>query len=269
MADVILKPTGNFDLTVEAEVVTPDNFAGKSADEIGKLLVWQGPAEYPLSDFFSVEGNGGSSAEDTTIIIDGDIPRVKRIGQEMTAGKILVKGSVGMHTGSTMSGGEIVVEGDSESWAGMDMKGGSIHIKGNAKDHIGCAYRGSWKGMTGGRITVDGDAVSQVGGGLAGGEIIIGGSVKHFSGIRINGGLLVIKGNAFRTVGAEMTGGTIVVGGCIERFTPGFTMEGVESDLKFGDIECPGEYKKFTGDYAIPQKGKGVMYVSCDNNECL
>ncbi|SFM18458.1 formylmethanofuran dehydrogenase subunit C [Methanolobus profundi] len=269
MADVILKPIGNFDLTVEAEVVTPDNFAGKSADDIGKLLVWQGPEELPLADFFSVEGNGGSSAEDTTIIIDGEIPRVKRIGQEMTGGKVLIKGSAGMHVGSGMLGGEIIVEGDAESWAGMEMKGGSIHIKGDTKDHVGCAYRGSWKGMSGGRITIDGNAVSQVGGGLVGGEIIIGGSVKHFCGIRISGGLIVVKGNAVRTVGAEMTGGTIVVGGCIERFTPGFEMVDVESDLKFNDIECPGEYKKFTGDYAIPQKGKGTLYVSCNNNECL
>lgn len=269
MADVILKPIGNFDLSVEAEVVTPDNFAGKTADEIGKLLVWQGPAEYPLTDFFSVQGNAGNSAEDTTIIVDGDIPRVKRIGQQMTAGKILIKGSAGMHVGSAMEGGEIIVEGDADSWVGMDMEGGSIHIKGNTKDHLGCAYRGSWKGMTGGRITVDGDAVSQVGGGLSGGEIIINGNVKDFCGVRINSGLIAVKGNAARTVGAEMTGGTIVIGGCIETFTPGFEMTDVESDLKFNDIECPGEYKKFTGDYAIPQKGKGTLYVSCDNNECL
>lgn len=116
MADVILKPTGNFDLTVEAEVVTPDNFAGKTTEEIGKLLVWQGPKEYPLTDFFSVQGNGGNSAEDTTIIVEGDIPRVKRIGQEMTAGRVLIKGSAGMHMGSGMKGGEIIIEGDADSW---------------------------------------------------------------------------------------------------------------------------------------------------------
>ncbi|WP_094228953.1 formylmethanofuran dehydrogenase subunit C [Methanolobus psychrotolerans] len=269
MADVILKPIGNFDLTVEAEDITPDNFAGKSADEIRKILIWQAPAQFPISDFFTVEGNGGSSAEDTTIIVDGNVPRVKRIGEKMTAGKIVIKGSAGMHVGSAMTGGEIIVEGDAESWAGMEMKGGSIHIKGNAKDHIGCAYRGSWKGMSGGRITIEGNAVNQIGGGLIGGEIIINGNVENFCGIRISGGLIVVKGNAFRTVGAEMTGGTIVVGGCIERFNPGFEMTAIESDLKFNDIECPGEYKKFAGDYAIPQKGKGILYVSCDNNECL
>ncbi|AFV24960.1 formylmethanofuran dehydrogenase, subunit C [Methanolobus psychrophilus R15] len=269
MAEVILKPTGNFDLTVEAEVVTPDNFAGKSAQDIGKLLVWQGPKQFPISDFFEVRGNGGSSAQDTTIVIDGDVIRVKRIGEGMTAGKIQVKGSTGMHTGAAMIGGEILVEGNTDSWPGMEMKGGLLHITGNALDHVGSAYRGSWHGMTGGRIVIDGNAGNQVGGGMSGGEIIVGGNVDNFCGTRMNGGLIAVKGNAIRTVGAEMTGGTLVIGGTIDKFTPGFMQTAVESDLKFNDIECPGEYKKFAGDYAIPQKGKGVLYVSAQNNEDL
>lgn len=269
MAEVILKPIGNFDLTVEAEAITPDNFAGKTAAEIGEILIWQAPAQAKLSEFFSVEGNGGSSAEDTTITIDGDVPRVKRIGQEMTSGKIIIKGSTGMHVGNTMAGGEIIVEGDAESWAGMEMKGGLLHIKGDTLDHVGCAYRGSWHGMTGGRIVIDGNAKNQVGGGISGGEIIIGGNVDNFCGIRMNGGLIVVKGNAVRTTAAEMTGGVMVVGGRIEKFSPGFEMEAVECDLKFDDVECAGEFMKFTGDYAIPQKGKGTLYASYENNECL
>lgn len=266
MAEVILRPKGNFDIMVEAEVITPDNFAGKSAKEIGELFVWQGPKELPLSHFFDVVGNGGNSPQETTIIIDGEVPRVKRIGQQMTAGKIIIKGSAGMHVGSEMAGGEIVVEGDADSWAGMEMKGGLLHIKGNTKDHLGCAYRGSWHGMTGGRIIVDGNAMSQVGGGISGGEIIINGNVENFCGIRANGGLIVVRGDAFRIVGAEMTNGTIVVCGHISWFTPGFQYQTTEKDLKFGDIECQGEFKKFSGDYAIPQKVKGIMYVSSKFN---
>lgn len=266
MAEVTLRPKTDIDIMVEAEVITPDNFAGKSAAEIGALIVWQGPREFPLSNFFDVQGNGGSSAQETTIIVDGNVPRVKRIGQQMTAGKIIIKGDAGMHVGSAMAGGEIVVEGDAESWAGMEMIGGLLHIKGNTKDHVGCAYRGSWHGMTGGRIVIDGNAMNQLGGGISGGEIIVNGNVDNFCGIRANGGLIVVKGNAFRTVGAEMTNGIIVVGGHISRFTPGFQYQDVETDLKFGDIECPGEYKKFAGDYAMPQKVKGIMYVSSEFN---
>lgn len=267
MAEVILKPKGNFDIMVEAEVITPNNFAKKTAKDIANLIVWQGPSEYALSNFFEIEGNGGNSAADTTIIIEGDIPRVKRIGQEMSDGKIIINGWAGMHVGSGMSGGEIIVEGDCEAWAGMEMKGGLLHIKGNTKDHLGCAYRGSWHGMSGGRIIVDGNALSQAGGGISGGEIIVNGNVENFCGIRANGGLIVVKGNALRTVGAEMTNGTIVIAGHITKFTPGFQFEAIENNLKFADIELPdGEYKKYTGDYAIPQKVKGVLYVSSKCN---
>jgi formylmethanofuran dehydrogenase subunit C len=266
MAEVILTPNREIDIKVEADVITPDEFAGKGKAGIEQLLVWQGPKQYPLSDFFDVEGEGGSTAEDTDIVINGDASRVKLIGAKMTAGKITVKGSTGMHVGSEMAGGEIVVEGDADSWPGMEMTGGVIHIKGNTQDHVGCAYRGKWKGMKGGRIIVDGNARSQVGGGISGGEILIGGSVENFCGIRQSGGLIVVKGNAIRTVGVEMSGGTIVVGGTIQKFTPGMQYEGEEADLEFGDVKCGGTFKKFNGDFAISKKPKGIVYAGKETN---
>ncbi len=266
MAEIILTPNKEIDLKVEADVITPDEFAGKGKADIEKLLVWQGPTQYPLSDFFDVEEDGGNSAEDTSIVINGDVSRVKLIGAKMTTGKIAIKGSAGMHVGSEMSGGEIVVEGDADSWPGMEMTGGVIHIKGNASDHVGSAYRGKWSGMKGGRIIIDGNARSQVGGGMDAGEIIIGGSVENFCGIRQSGGLIVVKGDAIRTVGVEMNGGAIVIGGNILKFTPGMQYEGEESDLKFEDIECSGTFKKFTGDFAFSKKPKGVVYAGKETN---
>ena len=53
------------------------------------------------------------------------------------------------------------------------MKGGLLQIEGNAGDHVGSAYRGSWRGMTGGQIQIDGNARSQLGGGLVGGQIVV------------------------------------------------------------------------------------------------
>jgi len=191
-----------------------------------------------------VEGDAGASAEDTSIVIKGDSARVKRIGEKMTAGKITVEGSVSMHVGSQMIGGEILVKGDADSWAGMEMVGGLLHIEGNANDHVGCAYRGKWIGMSGGRIVIDGNANNNLGGGISGGEIIVGGNVGHYTGIRQNGGLI----------------------GTIERFSPGFEYVTNESDLKFDDIECPGEFMKFLGDNAITKRPKGTLYVNQDAN---
>ncbi|MCC4765957.1 formylmethanofuran dehydrogenase subunit C, partial [Methanosarcina sp. DH1] len=97
MGEVMLIPKKEIDIKLEADVITPDSFAGKSAEEIGKLAIWQGPKTYPLSEFFEVIGNGGSSAAETLIRIKGDAIRVKRIGEGMSAGKIEIEGSAGMH----------------------------------------------------------------------------------------------------------------------------------------------------------------------------
>ncbi|KKG11382.1 formylmethanofuran dehydrogenase subunit C [Methanosarcina sp. 2.H.A.1B.4] len=266
MSEVILILKREIDIKLEADVITPDSFADKNAEEIGSLPIWQGPKTYPLSDFFEVNGNGGSSAAETQIRIKGDVMRVKRIGEGMSAGKIEIEGSAGMHVGSGMKGGEILVSGDADSWAGMEMLGGLLHIKGNAGDHVGCAYRGKWHGMKGGRIVIEGSARHQLGGGMDGGEILVEGNVEGFCGIRQNGGVIVVKGRALRGVGAEMAAGTIVVGGLIERFTPGFEYTGMVDGLTQGGVELTGEFKKFTGDYAISKRAKGVLYAAADAN---
>ncbi len=266
MSEVILILKREIDIKLEADAITPDSFAGKNAGEIGNLPIWQGPNTYPLSDFFEVKGNGGSSAAETLIRIKGDVTRVKRIGEGMSAGNIEIEGSAGMHVGSGMKGGEILVSGDADSWAGMEMLGGILHIKGNAGDHVGCAYRGKWHGMKGGRIVIEGSARHQLGGGMDGGEILVEGNVEGFCGIRQNGGLIVVKGRALRGVGAEMAAGTIVVGGVIERFTPGFEYTGMVDGFTQGGVELSGKFKKFTGDYAISKRAKGVLYAAADAN---
>jgi len=52
----------------------------------------------------------------------------------------------------------------------------------NAGDHVGCAYRGSWRGMNGGKIIIDGNARSQLGGGMNGGEIHVGVTLRILQG---------------------------------------------------------------------------------------
>ena len=266
MEEVTLIPKKAIDIKLEADIITPDSFAGKTTEEIGMLSVWQGPKTYPLSDFFEVMGSAGSSAAETLIRIKGDAMRVKRIGEGMSAGKIEIEGSAGMHVGTGMKGGEITVHGDVDSWAGMEMLGGLLHIKGNAGDHVGCAYRGKWHGMKGGRIVIEGSARHQLGGGMDGGEILVEGNVESFCGIRQNGGLIFVKGGALRGLGAEMAGGTIVVGGKIQRFAPGFEFVSMENKITSGELELIGEFKKFTGDYAISKRAKGALYVSADTN---
>lgn len=271
VGEVLLKPKGEIGIMVEAEVINPRIFAGKSEQEIERLTVWQGPVQLSLSEFFEVDvdavGSGSASArpEDVSIVIEGDVSRVKHIGHAMLAGTIEIHGSAGMHVGSEMAGGSIRVKGNAGSWAGMEMKGGLLHIQGDAGDHVGCAYRGNWRGMSGGKIVIDGNARSQLGGGITGGEIVVGGNVENFCGIRQGGGTILVKGSAVRGVGAEMSSGTVVVCGEIEQFTPGFVEIGRENNPKLGENPLVGSFTKFTGDYAIGKNPKGVLYLR-DNN---
>lgn len=260
MAEIKLVPKGKIGITVEAEVIRPDEFAMMSREEIEKLQVWQGPKELPLSEFFIVSVREGGTPEDTKIVIDGDVSRVKRIGQGMKAGNIEILGSAGMHLGAEMAGGSIFVQGNADSWAGMEMKGGLLKVAGSVGDHVGSAYRGSWQGMTGGQIQIEGNARSQLGGGLVGGQIIVAGNVENFCGVRQNGGLILVKGNAVRGLGAEMTGGAAVILGEIKQFCPGFIDAGYVDNPKLGEMQLEGRFARFTGDFAISKNPKGVLY---------
>jgi formylmethanofuran dehydrogenase subunit C len=259
--EVLLKSKGKIGIMVEAEVINPDAFSGKSRVEIEQLILWQGLIQLPLSEFFDVDVNGSGSPEETMIVIEGDVSRVKRIGHGMKAGKIEIRGSAGMHVGSEMTGGSIIVKGNAGSWAGMEMKGGILQIKGDTGDHVGCAYRGSWRGMSGGKILIEGNARSQLGGGMTGGEIVVEGNIENFCGIRQGGGLIQVKGNSVRGLGAEMTGGTIAIYGDIRQFTPGFIDIGKEENPKLGEKELTGIFSKFSGDFAISKNPKGILYV--------
>lgn len=263
MGSIMLKLKGPVGIMVEADTINPAAFAGKSKEEVEMLKVWQGPVQMPISEFFdvAVEAGGNGSQEETTIIIDGDVTRVKHIGHGMKAGRIEINGSAGMHLGSEMAGGSILVRGNAGSWAGMEMKGGLLQIQGDAGDHVGCVYRGSWRGMSGGKILIDGSARSQLGGGMTGGEIQVLKDVENFCGIRQSGGLIIVKGNAVRGVGAEMTGGAIAVCGRISQLAPGFVEAGLEDHPKLGETVLDGKFTKLSGDYAISKNPKGVLYA--------
>ncbi len=269
MAEITLIPKGKIGIMVEAEVIRPDIFEGKSKEEIERLPVWQGPAQLPLGEFFDVDvrGNipesvqGSSLSGETSVVIEGDVSRVKHIGQGMKTGSIEIHGTAGMHLGAEMSGGSILVLGSASSWAGMEMKGGMLHIMGDAGDHTGSAYRGSWRGMTGGKILIEGNARSQLGGGLVGGEIIVEGNVENFCAIRQSGGVILVKGSAVRGVGAEMNGGIVAVGGKIRQFSPGFVEIGREENPKLGEQQPEGRFGRFAGDYAVSKNPKGSLYL--------
>ncbi len=257
MVDIKLKLKKAPEFPLEADVITPDQFAGKSAAQIKKLIVYHGNEEKTLGEFFDVTGNG-SEVNDIKIIIDGDLSNVKRIGEKMTGGEIIVNGNVGMHVGSKMSGGKILVNGNADDWAGAMLNGGELEITGNAGNYVGAAYRGYWKGMQNGVIKVKGkignEALSWVTGSKPGNRFptLLCGSAGSFLGVHSHGGTIIVEGDCDRCIGADQVRGTIVVKGKINRILPSFKKIGEVKEIELMNGEkIKGNFIEYSGDHSV------------------
>jgi len=243
MTEMIFKVKEIPSMGLEADCISPDNLTGKSMKEIEDLDVYAGNQVEKLGKYFDVHGGKADKSKEIKIVIEGDCSRVKRIGQGMTAGEILVEGSVGMHLGSRMKGGKITVDGDADSWAGMEMNGGRIEIKGNARNFTGSAYRGNWKGIKDGEIIIHGSVGDNTGTCMLGGKISIKGNSGHFLGFRMQGGEITVDGNVGPRAGAEMEAGKITIKGRVKGMLSSFKKEG----------------NKYVGD--LSENGKGEIYI--------
>ena len=245
-------------LYLEADNVSPDAFAGKTAAQIGDLHVYEGNTTSTLGKYFDVSGNAGATAADTKIIVKGDVKKVKYFGFKMGAGELVVEGSTDQYAGGWMTGGKMLVKGNVDAFAGIAMKGGELTIEGNAGNYLGAAYRGDWRGMTGGKILVKGNAGSDIGMYMLGGEMIINGNVDVHVCTHAEGGKVIIKGNAKSKIGGQMVGGTIYIFGSIETMMPGFKPAG-EIELEVEGVTA--KFAHSTGDMGERHKKKKGQIV--------
>jgi formylmethanofuran dehydrogenase subunit C len=209
-------------LYLEADNISPDAFAGKTAAQIAELSVHEGNTTSTLNKYFEISGNAGATAADTKIVVKGDVKKVKYLGFKMSAGELVIEGSTDLYVGAWMKGGRILAKGDVAAFAGLAMKGGEITIEGNAGNYLGAAYRGDWRGMSGGKILVKGNAGSDLGMYMTGGQIVINGNVDVHAMTHAEGGKLLVKGNANSKVGGQMVKGEVIIFGSIDTMMPGF-----------------------------------------------
>jgi formylmethanofuran dehydrogenase subunit C len=264
----LMEPTT---IPIEADTISPDNFTGRSQAEIADLPLFYGRRRVTLGDVFTVEGE---DAED--IVLEGDLSHVKRVGQDMSRGRITIHGDAGMHLGAKMSGGEIVVHGDVEAWAGAHMSGGRIRIHGNAGPMLGAAYTGEKLGMRGGVIIVDGSAGSRAAERMRRGIIVAQGNLGDFAGTRMIAGSLFTFGRLGARPGAGMKRGTLLaLGGLSDDLLPTFRYSCTcESPvflryyldrlrawgLPVSDAHVAGWYRRYTGDATTIGKGEIFVY---------
>lgn len=280
MVEITLTPKNDAfpsPIPIEAEIISTNNFAGKNIDEIEKLSVWRGNREMTLGDFFDIEGEKADDPADLTIIINGDVPKVKGIGKGMTAGEIIIKGSAGSHTADLLNGGKITVEGNVDNFCGTEIKKGEFIVNGNAGNYFVAAGRGNWRGMTGGHAVVNGNVGSEVAAWVRGNEtkIEIKGNVKSLGAVHMHGGVITINGDVEDRLGAEMVGGIIIVNGKLEAMLPSFDYKGEVSEIEVNETEkipLPGNYMEFHGDFAqisVKSKATGKIFLDSEKNQHL
>ncbi|MEM4700032.1 MAG: formylmethanofuran dehydrogenase subunit C [Candidatus Nezhaarchaeales archaeon] len=269
--EVTLRPKFVFTVPVEAERIRPDTFAGKSANEIAKLPVYEGNTKRALGDLFNIEGSPGSQALDTLIRLEGDLSKVRRIGEKMSAGKIVIKGDVAHYVGFSMKGGSIEIHGNAGLWLGGKMKGGEIVVFGNAGDFVGGSLRGELpgKGMSGGTIIIHGDAGVEVGRGMSGGTILVYGCAGELPGVDMRGGTIGIKGDCDGRPGARMTGGRVIIAGRVPHVLPSFYIDDIRDSVKAGPEKLVGPFYVFVGDVLADVRCGGRLFVSIPNNPHL
>jgi formylmethanofuran dehydrogenase subunit C len=240
-------------LYLEADNVTPDVFAGKTAAQIAELHVHEGNTTSTLGKYFEVSGNAGATTADTKIIVKGDVKKVKYLGMKMSAGEMVIEGSADQYVGAWMTGGKLLAKGNIEAFAATAMKGGELIVEGNAGNYLGAAYRGDWRGMSGGKILVKGNAGSDIGMYMTGGEIVVNGNVDVHVMTHAEGGKTVIKGNTKSKLGGQLVDGTIIVFGSIETMLPGYKPNG-EVELEVDGVKAT--FAHYIGDMGERHKKK-------------
>ncbi len=262
---IVLTPLKKFQFPIHAESINPDIFQDKSVAEIASLTAWEGNRKKKLGDLFEIKE---TSAKAPDITINGDVSEVRRIGQGMKNGEIVINGNAGMHLGEKMTGGKITVNGNAAGWTGSSMKKGLIEIHGDASDYLASPYRGSTEGMRGGKIVVDGNVGSDSACYLRGGTVIVKGSAGPFLGFHVSSGTIYVEKNAGNRLGASMTGGKIVVSGSVDELMPTFTIDSVKQKVKIDEtFKADGPFYVFLGDLA--EHGNGKLFISKVNNNHL
>lgn len=163
-----------------------------SVAELGRVKVRVGRTKVPVSDLFEVESD--DSTEESCLHFEADFSKAIHVGRGWSAGTLRVVGHAGQQFAQEVTGGKIVVRGDVGTHAATGMKGGELHIHGDAGDFF-CSH------ATGARF------------GLNGGEVLVWGDVGAYAGTRMRRGLLAVAGDAGEMLGHQIRAGTIFVGG--------------------------------------------------------
>ena len=195
-------------IPIEVSGIRPDCLAGKSNNDIAKTPIWHGRHQVELGSMFAISG---SMSDDQTLVWEGNLKPVHRIGAQMNSGNMRITTETGRHVGSQMSGGEIIAQSDVSDFVGAEMTGGLIRVQGSAGDSAGGNYPGTKSGMNRGTILIEGNAGKGTGQSMRRGTIVVKGNTGELTGWNMRAGTILVLGECGPHVGAGMLRGTIAV----------------------------------------------------------
>ena len=213
---------------VDLSSLTPDKLQGVDAAAIATLPLQCGNRSVALAELFTV-----TSGDPDDLRLVGDCGMFDKVGAEMTRGTITVEGAAGAYLGHAMRAGRIHVRGSVGIGAAMEMRGGEIAIDGRAGDYLGGARPGEMKGMSGGLVVVRGDAGDRVGDRMRRGTIIVEGKLGGYAASRMIAGTILALGPTIGPYpGFAMKRGSLILLSRPDRVLPSFADCG-RHDLAF------------------------------------
>jgi formylmethanofuran dehydrogenase subunit C len=252
------------DQRLDLSGLVPASLQGRDEKSIARLPVHTVRHKLNVGDVFAIRmGEAGS------LRFQGGSERFDFVGAGMSAGEIVVEGSVGQQAGRLMGGGRLHIKGDAGPFAASRLVGGLIEIDGNAGDNFGGPLAGEMAGMAGGVAISHGNVGARAGDRLRRGLIVIEGRSGVDAGSRMIAGTLVLGGTTAGPPGALMRRGTIVLTAPDSPISPTFVDCGVHrlvvARLLAGELATLGcglarklgrPMRRFAGDNAALGKGE-------------
>lgn len=196
-------------LVVDGSPLKPETFRERTSADAARAALRVGNASAEVGDLFDLEGD----AADGSLVVEGDLTHVHKLGRGMASGSLKVRGDVGPQLGAEMKGGLLELDGSCGDWAGAEMSGGALRIRGDAGNSLGAAYPGSRRGMREGLILVEGSAGDDVGLLMRRGVIGVKGDVGAGLGRSMIAGTIYACGGVGTMPGLGVKRGTLVLSG--------------------------------------------------------
>ena len=86
---------------VDGSLLKPESFRERTSTDAARDPPRVGNATADLGDLFDIEGD----AADESLVVEGELTHVYKLGRGMTRGQLKIRGDVGPQVGAEMTGG--------------------------------------------------------------------------------------------------------------------------------------------------------------------